>query len=66
MFMELSTNHLVSDATFKKARAVFSDQQIVDLIGVSGTYITAAMMSITAEDVTPGGKTPPLEPLPAR
>jgi len=66
MFMELATNHVVSDATFKKARAVFSDQQIVDLIAVSGTYITAAMMSVTAEDVTPGGKTPPLEPLPAR
>src|SRR5271165_1430430 len=28
MFMELATNHVVSDATFKKARAVFSDQQI--------------------------------------
>jgi 4-carboxymuconolactone decarboxylase len=66
MFMELATNHVVSDVTFKKARAVFSDQQIVDLIAVSGTYITAAMMSVTAEDVTPGGKTPPLEPLPAR
>lgn len=66
MFMELATNHVVSDATFKKARAVFSDQQIVDLIAVSGTYITAAMMSVTAEDAVPGGKTPPLEPLPAR
>ena len=64
--MELSTNHFVSDATFKKARAVFSDQQIVDLIGVTGTYITAAMLSNTAEDPTPGGKEPPLKPLPAK
>jgi 4-carboxymuconolactone decarboxylase len=64
--MELSTKHFVSDATFKKIRAVFSDQQIVDLIGVTGTYITAAMLSNTAEDPTPGGKTPPLEPLPSR
>jgi len=64
--MELSTRHFVSDATFKKIRAVFSDQQIVDLIGVTGTYITAAMLSNTAEDATPGGKTPPLEPLPSR
>jgi len=62
--MELSTKHFVSDATFKKIRAVFSDQQIVDLISVSGTYITAAMLSNTAEDPTPGGKTPPLAPLP--
>ncbi len=64
--MELSTKHFVSDATFKKARAVFSDQQIVDLIGVTGTYITAAMLSNTAEDPTPGGKEPPLKPLPAK
>ncbi len=63
---ELATNHVVSDATFKKAREVFSDQQIVDLLAVNGTYITLAMMSNTAEDGTPGGKTPPLEPLPAR
>jgi 4-carboxymuconolactone decarboxylase len=64
--MELSTNHVVSDATFKKAREVFTDQQIVDLIGVTGTYTTVAMWSNTAEDPTPGGKTPPLQPLPPR
>ena len=63
--MELSTNHFVSDATFKKVREFFSDQQIVDLITVSGTYITLAMLSNTAEDQTPGGKTPPLKPLAA-
>src|SRR6202030_2458574 len=28
--MDLATTHVVSDATFKKAREVFSDQQIVD------------------------------------
>jgi 4-carboxymuconolactone decarboxylase len=64
--MDLANNHVVGDATFKKAREVFSDQQIVDLITVSGVYITLAMLSNTAEDQTPGGKTPPLEPLPAR
>jgi 4-carboxymuconolactone decarboxylase len=64
--MDLATNHVVSDASFKKAREVFSDQQIVDLITVSGVYITLAMLSNTAEDTTPGGKAPPLQPLPAR
>lgn len=64
--MELSTKHVVTDETFKKAREVFSDQQIVDLIGVSGTYMTVAMLSNTAEDATPGGKTPPLQSLPGR
>jgi 4-carboxymuconolactone decarboxylase len=63
---DLATNHVVSDASFKKAREVFSDQQIVDLITVSGVYITLAMLSNTAEDATPGGKTPPLQPLSTR
>jgi len=64
--MDLAKDHVVSDATFKKARELFSDQQIVDLITVSGVYITLPTLSNTAEDATPGGKTPPLQPLPAR
>ena len=36
------------------------------LITVSGIYDTLAMLSNTAEDKTPGGKEPPLGPLPAR
>jgi 4-carboxymuconolactone decarboxylase len=64
MCLELAKNHVVSDATFKKAREAFNDQQIVDLITVSGVYTTLAMLSNTAEDATPGGKEPPL--LPAR
>jgi enoyl-CoA hydratase/carnithine racemase len=36
------------------------------LIAVNGVYITFAMVSDTAEVATPGGKTPPLQPLPAR
>jgi len=63
--MDLAKDHVVSDATFKKARELFSDQQIVDLIMVSGAYINVAMLSNTAEDATPGGNTPPLQPLPA-
>src|SRR5882762_4539690 len=61
--MDLAKDHVVSDATFKKARELFSDQQIVDLITVSGVYITLPTLSNTAEDATPGGKTPPLQPL---
>jgi 4-carboxymuconolactone decarboxylase len=64
--MELSTKHEVSDATFKRTREIFSEQQVIDLIAVSGTYITAAMMANTAEEQVPAGKTPPLQPLPAR
>lgn len=64
--MDLAKDHVVSDAAFKKVRAAFSDQQIVDLITVSGIYDTLAMLSNTAEDATPGGKEPSLAPLPAR
>jgi hypothetical protein len=35
---------VVSDPSFKKARGLFCDQQIVDLIAVSGVYITLAML----------------------
>jgi 4-carboxymuconolactone decarboxylase len=53
--MELSTGHEVSDATFARARARFTDQQIVDLIAVSGTYVTVAMLLNAAQEPAPGG-----------
>jgi 4-carboxymuconolactone decarboxylase len=61
--MDLAKDQVVSDATFNNVREHFSDQQIVDLIMVSGAYITLAMLSNTAEDATPGGIAPPLQPL---
>lgn len=64
--MDLAKDRVVRDATFKKARELFSDQQIVDLIMVSGAYITLAMLSNTAADATPGDNAPPLQPLPAQ
>jgi len=54
--MELSTKHEVSDATFRRLREVFSEQQIVDLTSVSGTYITVAMLANAAEESAPGGR----------
>jgi 4-carboxymuconolactone decarboxylase len=56
--MELSTAHVVSDATFGRARKLLTDQQIVDLIAVSGTYITVAMLLATAEEGAPGDQKP--------
>ncbi|MBM3769949.1 MAG: carboxymuconolactone decarboxylase family protein [Acidimicrobiia bacterium] len=53
--MELSTKHQVSDATFARAKDVFTDQQIVDLIAVSGTYVTVAMLLNAAQEPAPGG-----------
>jgi 4-carboxymuconolactone decarboxylase len=60
--MELSTARVVSDATFARARGQFTDQQIVDLVAVSGTYVTVAMMLSAAQEPAPGGQTP-LAPL---
>ena len=56
--MELATKHVVSDETFARAKALMSEQQIVDLIAVSGTYVTVAMMLEAAREPAPGGQTP--------
>ena len=59
---ELSTNHKVSDATFACAKAVFNEQQIVDLTATAGTYVTIAMLLAMAEQQVPEGKAPPFGP----
>ncbi len=56
--MELATKHVVSDATFARAKALMSEQQIVDLIAVSGTYVTVAMILEAAQEPAPGGQVP--------
>jgi len=61
--IELSTKHEVSDATFNQLRSVLSEQQVVDLVTLSGTYVTVAMLLSAAEEGVPPGKTPPLQPL---
>jgi len=62
MSMELSISHELSDATLVRARAVFSDQQIADLVAVSGTYVIVAMMLATGKEGMPDGSAP-LEPV---
>jgi len=59
---ELSTTHTVSDATFKAAKAMLGEQQVVDLVVLSGTYVTVAMLLAAAEETVPEGKTPPFPP----
>jgi 4-carboxymuconolactone decarboxylase len=56
--MELSTSHDISDATFARAKAIMTDQQIVDLVTLSGTYVTVAMMLAAGREGTPDGSTP--------
>jgi 4-carboxymuconolactone decarboxylase len=60
--MELATQHMVSDATFARAKTTFTDQQIVDLVTLSGTYASVAMILAVAEEPAAGGQTP-LQPI---
>ncbi len=53
---ELSTRHVVSDALFARARAIFSEQQVVDLVAISGTYVLVAMLLNVSEEGVPAGK----------
>ena len=59
---ELTTDHKVSDATFARAKELLSEQQIVDLTTISGTYVTVAMLLAMAEEGVPAGKEPPFNP----
>ena len=59
--MELSTKHYVSSETWKRTSAILSEQQIVDLIAVNGTYVTTAMFLAVAEASVPQGNAPPLK-----
>jgi len=62
--VELSTKHEVSDATFARAKQVMNEQQIVDLVTVSGTYVLVAMQLAAGQEGTPDGSTPlaPMSP----
>ena len=56
---ELTTTRKVSDATYARAKQLFSDQQVVDLTAVAGNYIMVAMLLAMAEQSVPQGKEPP-------
>lgn len=60
--MELSAKHEVSDETFRRAKEVLGEQGVVDLVALTGTYVTVAMLLATAEEGVPPGKEPPFKP----
>lgn len=60
--MALIKDHEISDDLLEKARKVFSDQQIVDLVAVSGTYVTVAMLLALGQEMPPAGKPLPFPP----
>jgi 4-carboxymuconolactone decarboxylase len=57
--MELSTKHEISDELFYKAKSILGEQQLVDLVAVSGTYVLVAMLLSVAEESVPPGKALP-------
>ena len=56
---ELTATHKVSDQTYARAKALFNDQQIVDLTAVAGNYVMVAMLLAMSEQTVPSGKEPP-------
>jgi 4-carboxymuconolactone decarboxylase len=60
--IQLHRSKKVDDATFKRAKALFGEQGVIDLIGVSGYYTAVSMTLNVAEVPVPGG-TLPLKPL---
>lgn len=54
--MEMSKNHQIGDALFNRAKAVLGEQQLVDLVAVSGTYVTVAMLLSLGEESSPADK----------
>ncbi len=61
--VELSKRKQVSDATFARARALLGEQQIVDLVALTGFYAQVSMILTVAEAPIPGEGAPPLAPM---
>ena len=59
---ELFPTYKVSDATFARAKAQFSEQQLVDLTATAGTYVTIAALLAMGEEPVPAGKPLPFGP----
>ncbi|MGZ9710712.1 carboxymuconolactone decarboxylase family protein [Glaciimonas sp. GNP009] len=57
--MTISEHHEISDALFNRAKAILGEQQLVDLVAVSGTYVTVAMLLSLGEESVAANKTLP-------
>ena len=63
---QLHRTRKVDDATFNRALALFGEQGVVDLIGVSGYYTAVSMTLNVAQVMPPDGAPLPLKPLNGR
>lgn len=58
----LMQKHEISDELFQKAKRILGEQQLVDLVAVSGTYVTVAMLLALGQEMPPAGKPLPFPP----
>ena len=65
LITELHVTHLLSEPTFRRAKEVLGEQQVIDLIATSGTYVTVAMILAAADENPPNGVRP-LQPVAAK
>jgi 4-carboxymuconolactone decarboxylase len=64
--VELMQDRMVSDAVLERLRAQLSEQQVVDLVAVTGFYATVSMILNTVDAALPDAEPLPLAPLTAR
>jgi 4-carboxymuconolactone decarboxylase len=61
--IQLHRTKKVDDASFQRVKALFGEQGVVDLVGVSGYYTAVSMTLNVAEVPLPDGTPLPLKPL---
>ena len=52
---QMIEKHEISDELFHSAKSLLGEQQLVDLVAVSGTYITVAMLLSLGQEMPPQG-----------
>ena len=60
--MALMKQHALSDDLFERAKSILGEQPLVDLVAVSGTYVTVAMLLSLGEELPPEGTPLPFPP----
>ncbi|HEY2136699.1 MAG TPA: carboxymuconolactone decarboxylase family protein [Xanthobacteraceae bacterium] len=58
--VELLRDRHLGDATFRRAKEVLGEQQVVDLVAVAGFYVMVSSVIIAGEIGVPNGEAPPL------
>jgi 4-carboxymuconolactone decarboxylase len=61
--IELLRDRHLTDATFRRAKEMLGEQQLVDLVAVAGFYVMVSSVIIAGEIGIPNGDAPPLPAL---